>query len=811
MFPDSSVNEERTAFLDVRHGQRSDVYEEEEEEEEESPRKRRRKWCRCCCVTNLAALVVDALKVAVWWALTGAVVWLASGSDATVQGVLYSALALLMLVQLAVSEAIALWRDTRAFRKTQEASSGRAASVCRLVCRRLRNGKHYRPKKKGGKKCVPDVLVRNVWLVGFIVSVTYFVVEIAYNAHYEPWFHSTLVWPTKIQSIGCFADQVVLEAMKLFFLVTNNPAVIDAFLAMDGLYFTIIGYRQQARAFLSTVYPQMATVCHNSDSDIVFAQDPVAQTSALVFGLVALAGSFSVTSIGRRVFRHALLWFAMFMATLACLLSMRFSNDILFVLLSWMEIGRPATAAEIQEENDRFDPSSSPSYSFLYSTEYYDVGTRATTSLCIACLCALFQALQLFSFSAPVGSAEDSLVLALGPSARSLRVLDADTTSDLLRVLGGGKQAQLTAFLASQNTQRARMPLLLCKGACKRLVTLLGSKMLWFAAAGIALMFAAGAAPVPFSVSFAKDTSAYYFTQNTTKTLWPEFAELNEFERSLVSSSNIKDAFKNTVKSLTDMNGKMAEYVFNQIPGPVGSSLSFGAGEVTGWLEDGEGAAIDVVYDAFVALLQQAANIDIGVLEGYIESTLKTVAQTVGPLFLFLDVLPNLGANIPFLLRCMPALLMVVVVGVVCLRVAVPSLANMLFMSAAGTLLQYILLVAFCGFTARILFVRVFAYRMVFAWDWLWLLLYGLAYSWMTVSVLLLFEPEAEEQPEPIEEEEEVGANPHTPEDNGPLVTGEDGLQYKLKIEWIPVVAPGQPPPPDRPSVHIRGPSLNAL
>jgi len=164
-------------------------------------------------------------------------------------------------------------------------------------------------------------------LGAYVAAGLYFIFEVMLDDQAAPVLTGLVTYPAVLQQAACDLQLALAELVETFFAVTNNGGVISGTLFAEGLYFTLMNYRQQLRQFYALFFDDLGIACSGNPVSVAFADDPIARTAALGFSLMTLLVPFSLFRDAKYLFASSLLWALNFVALGACGLSLFFLND----------------------------------------------------------------------------------------------------------------------------------------------------------------------------------------------------------------------------------------------------------------------------------------------------------------------------------------------------------------------------------------------------------------------------------------------------------------------------------------------------
>jgi hypothetical protein len=489
----------------------------------------------------------------------------------------------------------------------------------------------------------------------------YFLLEVVCVSTTEPWFTTYTTYPPYVSEAGCKLEQIIETSARVFFEATNNAAMIDVLLALEGLYFTIMNWRSRLRVFLRYAFPGVQEACDGGNVPVTYDQDVVAQTATLVFVCVALLIPFTFFRECRRMMRNFYMWAFSFLSISLCATSMFLRNDAGTTFFALILPGSTMTRT------------------------YTPHGVNAFTALIVMAVCSAFMCLP-----SKVHDNDIDLVPALIP--------DID-------VLGASSFSLMTRRTTSYIVQTVIV-------AYKRFFRLILSEAMIVAMIAFVVAWYVGSLGLP--------VSSIKVEKMEGKRAWPEYADLNDFEVAIYESRSLEDLAVNVVDKLADMNSKLAQYILGKIPCInievtrvcIGDLLSEPLDFMTSHLKDG---LIFVIHKTFeVVRLSGPYLKDI---EKTFADLLKPVSDFMFNIFDFINDIEDLISWVPDITRYIPLIFVALSIAIAFTGLLIPSLASALHLGLVTSLLHLVL-----GVTAAVLTIRRvlddFGYRLVLTWNY---------------------------------------------------------------------------------------------
>lgn len=548
-------------------------------------------------------------------------------------------------------------------------------------------GVRFKRGFKGLMDALLNVSLYSIWISLFFATGLYFVFELVFFNTYAVWMHTTTTYPSSVKDVGCEIDTIISTVADVFFQVTNNAAVIDILLALDGLYFNVLGYRADLRFFLTAVYPYMQEACNGANILISFGTDSVAQAAAVVFGgMVALVPFAAMYKSAWYIANSMLVWGVVFVAVTACGLSLYILNDIGATFFAFVIPGSSASKS-------------------VTSDGLYGFGSLITLGIC-------------------------SLMLTIHGRFAERKLI---ALTFLQRADEQGEDWSVDNIFHKISMRFVHLWQILWRIAT--------SETLIFTLLTCVVAFYCGTVGLPIcGVGFIK---------TRTGNPWPTYADYNDLEQALYNSSSsctldvfgigtsqvdnfLECTIFKVVDKLSLINTQLAVQLINLVPtykvvnavcdaanavGHLDCNIDLGTliGKGTQALSDiVETAVKTVIFAIFTVGSTLFSQIDS--VEKYIANVLKPLQNLLFNLFSFLDGIENFIEAIPNVTAYIPLLIVVLAIFATVLGVVFPILGTLTHMSLVVFFLQVVVGGTFTVQTLR-LFLQKFFYDLKFCWN----------------------------------------------------------------------------------------------
>lgn len=495
-----------------------------------------------------------------------------------------------------------------------------------------------------------------ILLSAFFSSGLFFAVEVAYNRSNEVILETFTTYPPRIKDPACRLTTGVDTSLNIFFLVTNNAFVMDALLALDGIYFNFLNYRYKLRWYYNFVMPKLKEAC-DGGYQVAILDDSVVGVSMLVcIGIIVFLAPFALFRDGRKMLQNVWLWLFTFAGI-----------SIAFIAYFFL------SAAGIQFFAMVIKDSS-------WTRSAPPAGYDAFGSLIVMGVCALLL------------------------SVSSLNVRSTTNTNDELPT----DDLDIIATIMKLITEATRLfvKIVLCEGAILAYVTLI-------------LAFLMGSFGVPLKhISFAKIDGARPYPEYMNENMMEiALTDVPGLDTNIVKYMYI-NVVTNVTETNGQLIGQLCNYIVQYVDvAHVGLSHAIcdvTTNTLTDYFEALQIASVDLVFEALNAILNEFHMEGKSLLE-WIDYALRQIVQLLDIDFGiqdFLNEIEDIAKQIPNVMPYIPVICVCSMLVLTILRLFLPSIAVLLQMAVLTGLIQLLVFGVAGVMTIRLL-LKQYGYRIV--------------------------------------------------------------------------------------------------